>query len=61
LLADPAVDPQPFDIGLVDEIGEIHPRPEIGGDGTPFKGLIDDVVFFARALSASEIAVLATH
>jgi sialidase-1 len=34
---------------------------EIAGDGTPFKGLIDDVVFFARALSAQEIAALATH
>jgi hypothetical protein len=34
---------------------------EIGGDGTPFKGAIDDVVIFGRALSGVEIAKLAAN
>jgi hypothetical protein len=34
---------------------------EIGGDGTPFKGVIDDVVIFSRVLSNEEIAKLAAN
>ena len=34
---------------------------EIGSDGTPFKGALDDVVIFSRALSTAEIAKLAAN